>query len=103
MKKNLLLLLFIGMNFGVLAQHKGIVLDSLSGKPIPFVSIWSENQNIGTTSEENGEFTIHTNSNSKRLIFSALGFAKKTVKIADARSVRLTPIDYQLDEVVISG
>lgn len=101
MKQKLLLLLII--NVAAFGQTKGVVKDSISGNPVPFVSIWSENQNIGTTSEENGEFTINTNSNSKRLIFSALGFEKKTVKIAEAKSVKLVPIAYQLDEVVISG
>jgi hypothetical protein len=36
------------------SQIKGIVLDE-SNKPIPYVNIW-ENENIGTTSEENGSF-----------------------------------------------
>ncbi len=101
MKQKLLLLLII--NATAFGQFKGIVKDSISGSPVPFVSIWSENQNIGTTSEENGEFAINTNSNSKKLIFSALGFEKKSVKISDAKNVKLIPIEYQLDEVVISG
>ena len=99
MKTNLLLFLF---SLSLSAQIKGVVKDSISGKPIPFVSIWSENQNIGTTSEENGEFTINTNEKSKKLIFSAIGFEKKKIKISDAKNVRLVPIEYQLDEVVIS-
>lgn len=84
------------------AQTKGVVTDYVSGEPIAFASIWSENQNIGTTSEENGHFTIHTDQNSKRLIFSAIGFEKKIVDISQAKDVRLQPVDYQLDEVVIS-
>lgn len=90
------------LSFAVLAQTRGVVKDSISGKPVPFVSVWSENQNLGTTSEENGEFSINTNEKSSRLVFSALGFEKKTVAIANARTVLLKPIDYQLDEVVIS-
>lgn len=97
-----LLIVFVLINFTVSAQVKGVVRDSLSGKPIPFVSVWSENQNIGTTSEENGEFTINTNEKSKRLIFSALGFEKKSIKITEAKNVKLVPVEYQLDEVVIS-
>ena len=96
-------IVFLLMSFAVSAQIKGVVRDSISGKPIPFVSIWSENQNIGTTSEEDGTFTIHTNEKSKKLLFSALGFEKKSVKINDAKNVKLVAIDYQLDEVVISN
>jgi len=93
---------FILISFSLSAQVKGVVNDSISGQPIPFVSIWSENQNIGTTSEEDGMFTINTNEKSKRLVFSALGFEKKTIKIADAKNVKLVAVEYQLDEVVIS-
>ncbi len=96
------ILLFLLFSISLAAQTKGVVKDSISGKPIPFVSVWSENQNIGTTSEENGEFIINTNEKSKKLVFSALGFEKKTIKITDAKNVKLIAVDYQLDEVVIS-
>ena len=96
------ILLFLLFSISLAAQTKGVVKDSISGKPIPFVSVWSENQNIGTTSEENGEFTINTNEKSKKLVFSALGFEKKTIKVTDAKNVKLVPVEYQLDEVVIS-
>ena len=61
------LFFFFLFSLSLSAQIKGVVTDSLSGKPIPFVSVWSENQNIGTTSEEDGTFTINTNEKSKRL------------------------------------
>lgn len=98
-------LFFFLFSLAAMAQtmpFKGVVRDSISGQPIPFVSVWSENQNIGTTAEEDGTFTINTNENSKRLIFSAIGFEKKTLAIDQARTVRLKPSDIQLDEVVIS-
>jgi hypothetical protein len=45
----------------------------------PFLMlIWVENENIGTTSEENGSFSIHVEDQNKVLIFSALGFEKKS-------------------------
>ena len=34
------------------SQIRGVVKDSLTGNPIPYVNIWVENENIGTTSEE---------------------------------------------------
>lgn len=100
-EKRLWMLLFL-IGCTVSAQIKGVVKDSISGKPIPFVSIWSENQNIGTTSEEDGSFVINTNENSKKLLFSALGFEKKAVTVSNATVVKLNPTDIQLDEVVIS-
>ncbi len=95
-------LLFFLIPLFLSAQTKGVVKDSISGQAIPFVSVWSENQNIGTTSEEDGSFAINTNENSKKLIFSAIGFEKKTVSLSAAKTVLLKPTDIQLDEVVIS-
>ena len=81
------------------AQIKGVVKDSLSGKPIPYLNIWVESENIGSTSEENGTFFINTTAKEKILIFSALGFEKKIIKASEAY---LNPAAYSLDEVVIS-
>ena len=72
MQENRLWLLLLLMSFYVSAQTKGVVVDE-SGKPIPYVNIWVENENIGTTSEENGEFSINVSDN-KYLIFSAIGY-----------------------------
>ena len=58
------------------AQIKGVVKDSITGKPIPYATIWVENENIGTTSEANGEFEI-TASKDKKLIVSIIGYYPK--------------------------
>ena len=84
------------------AQIKGVVKDSLSGKPIPFVNIWVDGENIGSTSEENGTFFINTTTNGKKLIFSTLGYEKKIIKASTTLEVILKPMAYSLDEVVIS-
>ncbi|WP_395066913.1 carboxypeptidase-like regulatory domain-containing protein [Flavobacterium sp.] len=94
-------LAFLLITCSLTAQVKGIIKDSISGKPIPFVNIWVENENIGASSEENGEFVINTSEKSKKLIFSALGFEKKILKISETSVVKLKPTAYQLDEVVV--
>ena len=99
-KRLFLLLVFITCS--VSAQIKGVVKDSLTGKPIPYVNIWVENENIGSTSEENGTFSINTTAKGKRLIFSTLGYEKKIIKASDAAVVNLKPLLYSLNEVVIS-
>jgi len=45
------IVLFFFITFSLSAQIKGVVKDSLSGEPIPYVNIWVENETIGTTSE----------------------------------------------------
>ena len=93
-------LFFILFSLSFFAQTKGVVVDE-SGKPIPYVNIWVENENIGTTSEENGEFLITASAN-KNLIFSILGFEKRIIKATDVSNVKLKAISFQLDEVVIA-
>lgn len=100
-KKWVLFFLFL-ISFSISAQIKGVVKDSLSGAPIPFVNIWIQNENIGASSEENGEFTINA-SRDKTLIFSALGFEKKTIKASQANVVYLKETSYKLEEVLISN
>jgi|SRR6218665_526650 len=90
------------ISFTTLAQIKGVVKDSGDGKPIPYVTISVENENFGTTSEENGEFSIHVNDQSKKLVFSALGYERQTVEISKASEVLLQQSVFALDEVVIS-
>lgn len=85
------------------AQTKGIVKDSITGQPIAYASVWVENENIGTTAEENGEFIINTNDKNKNLIFSVLGYARKVCKVSEAKSVRLSPSALELGEVVITN
>jgi hypothetical protein len=87
------------MSFYVSAQTKGVVVDE-SGKPIPYVNIWVENENIGTTSEENGEFSIADTEN-KTLVFSAIGFETLKAKLNESGKIVLKSIAYQLDEVLI--
>jgi hypothetical protein len=94
-------ILFFIISYSLSAQIKGVVKDSLTGKAISYVNIWVQNENIGASTEENGEFSINT-TKTKNLIFSALGYEKKTIKAADAAIVNLKPTSYQLDEVIIS-
>ena len=94
----LVLVLFVGLK--VSAQIKGIVVDE-NNKPISYVNIWVENENNSTTSEENGEFSINCLPN-KNLLFSAMGYEKKTVKATEAEKVVLKVNAFQLSEVVIA-
>ncbi len=95
-----LLLLF---SISTTAQIKGVVKDSLTNQPIPFVNIWVENENQATTSEEDGTFVFPDSEKGKKFVFSAIGYQKKTISAAQSKVVLLQPADYQLEEVVISN
>lgn len=101
MKEKKMLWLFLFLNISGYAQLKGIVIDE-ENNPIPFVNIWVEGENIGTSSEENGEFIIHTNNESSSLIFNALGYEKKIILAKDCKRVVLKESLIELKEVLIS-
>jgi hypothetical protein len=98
--KNLFLLAILFFVFSLSAQTRGVVIDSL-GTPIPYVSIWVENENKATTSEENGTFSIQVSLDAK-IIFSALGYETKTVMAANAAKVVLKQIVFDLESVIIN-
>jgi hypothetical protein len=102
MKEKIFLALLFLIPFSISAQIKGVVKDSITGKPVPYVSIWVENENNGTTSEEDGTFVVNISEKSKTLIFSALGYEKKKIKALKAIEVNLKQTPYQLEEIVIS-
>lgn len=92
--------IFYLASFSISAQIKGVVKDSISGKPIPYVNIWIENENIGTTSEENGTFSLDA-SKEKRFVFSALGYQTKIISAKDAALIMLPEKALELNEIVI--
>ena len=83
------------------AQIKGVVVDE-NNKPIPYVNIWIENENIGTTSEEDGSFNLDIKNQDKNLIFSAIGFETKIIKTLETKNVILKSTSIKLEDVVIN-
>ncbi len=94
-----LIWLFLFTSQFALSQIKGVVKDSLSGEPIPYVNIWVENETIGTTSEENGSFSLDIKEE-KLLVFSALGYESKKLS-SKTKIILLKPKVIELKEVVI--
>ncbi len=95
-----ILTFFLLANLSSFSQIKGKVVDEIN-QPIPFVNISIQNENSSTTSEENGDFIINESDKNKNLVFSALGFEKKTLVATDNIIVVLKPSEFQLDEVVL--
>jgi len=100
MKNLLLLSILLISNLGF-SQLKSIVIDDETKGPVPFVNIWVENENIGTTSDKNGVFTIDT-LKGKFLVFSSLGYQNKKIEISKTPdSIFLMPKINKLEEVTI--
>lgn len=101
MKDKRLILLFFLITNAVFCQIKGVVVDE-NNNPIPYVNIWVEGENIGTSTEENGTFIIHINNENSSLIFNALGYEKKTILAKDSKRVVLKESSIELKEIFIS-
>ena len=99
MKEKRLIWIFLIVSQFAFSQIRGVVKDSITGEPIPFVNIWVENETVGTTSESNGSFSLDIKEE-KVLVFSALGYE---VKKASSKSevILLKSKVFELKEVVI--
>ena len=91
--------LFLFLTLSLSAQIRGVVKDSISGEPIPYVNIWVENETIGTTSELDGSFSLDIKEE-KVLVFSALGFETKKISSKN-QDFLLKSIAYEFKEVVV--
>ena len=64
----------------------GLVLDSESLEPLPYVNIGLQNRNIGTVSDEEGYFEFEVDAqknNQDTLRFSMIGFEPKSYVLED--------------------
>lgn len=86
---------------GLIAQTRGIVKDS-GGRSIPYVTVKIIEDNITTTANVYGVFSIKATYEDKMLLFSALGYEDKKVVAKEANTVVLKTKAIELDEVVIS-
>ncbi|WP_400077796.1 carboxypeptidase-like regulatory domain-containing protein [Winogradskyella sp. R77965] len=102
--------LFFLIPFVVFSQEKiakGLVLDKVTKEPIPYVNISILDSQIGTSSDEDGNYslTIEDADLNKRVNLSSLGYQDTTLvisKFLKIEKISLQPLVEQLDEVVIS-
>lgn len=96
--------LFLLLTIQNFTQTTGVVQDSLTKKPLPFVNIWVDNENIGATSEENGSFTISNDALNKNLVLSCVGYETKSIHFTKNNQVfYLKETSIPLEEVVVQS
>jgi hypothetical protein len=100
MKKSVFIFFFFLEMVGF-AQVKGKVVDE-NNQPLPYVNILVENENIGTTSDLDGTFTLGIKEE-KTILFSILGFEKMKLKSSQVSLVKMIPATYQLGEIAIGN
>ncbi|MEP6628361.1 MAG: carboxypeptidase-like regulatory domain-containing protein, partial [Ginsengibacter sp.] len=106
MRKLLLCLTaFLFFTGQLMAQNRtitGTVVDGLENG-VSNVSVVVKGTTIGTTSNENGAYSLSVPSSTKTLVFSAVGFTAQEIKVGSANSYRveLKAFDNTMQEVVI--
>lgn len=77
----LFLLLFLNLHLQAQLSIRGIVTDK-DKNPLPYVDIFlKSNKKIGASTDINGNFNFKVSKEKIYLIFSCIGFAKKTIRI----------------------
>ena len=104
--KSFLLFLLLGCCISVSAQNiQGVVTDSLTNEPIPYLSVFYEGKGVGSITDNDGNYKVETRKGWNKLTFSAVGYVTKVVNIipgvAKNLNVRMRPDDIMLDEVVV--
>lgn len=102
-----ILLLFFSIPQLLFGQFtiNGKIVDATNNKAIPYANIWIKNVNIGTTSSENGVFSLTTNKsvNSNSIIISSIGYYDTIIKIKNLKPViKLLSKDYEIPKIVVS-
>lgn len=108
--KKLQCLFFILLLLGgtAMAQKKtitGKVINQATGEPLLGVSILVDKQKGGTTTKQDGTYSISVSGTSSILVFSSVGFISQTVLVGDKTTVDISmqPMIIDNNEVVVIG
>ena len=101
------LLLSHGSSAQSLTQVSGTIKDARTGAALPFVSILLVGTSVGTTTDQEGQYTLRTPLSSTHVQVSFLGYVtqRATVRAGSTQVVdfRLVEESFQLKEVVVSA
>lgn len=107
MRKLVFLLSVLLCSLNIAAQNRtvtGKVTDE-NGNPIPNASVLVKGTNIGTTTKEDGTYSLSVPSNAKVLVFSSVGTVPTDISIGSRAVVNLSLMSENktLEEIVVVG
>ena len=86
---------------------KGKVIDKKTREPLPFVNVYFEGRNIGTITDNNGNFKISTKEASKQLSASFMGYYPQTKSVVLGKSCtinfELSSENISLNEIIVQS
>lgn len=95
------------LSFGQMTKIRGIVFDSETNEPIPFVNIILDGTSVGTITDFNGAYFIESRIGSDSILISYLGYLPTKKKITansfQEINIKLEPENVELDEISISA
>ena len=99
--KWILCVLLLGMYSNLYAQQtnvSGTVTDATSSEKLPGVNILAKGTNVGAATNQNGKYSLTVPAGADSLVFSYIGYQKKTVPVNGR-----TTIDVALKPTTLSG
>jgi TonB-dependent starch-binding outer membrane protein SusC len=84
---------------------RGKVTDQSTGQGLPGANVVVRGTTVGTTTDENGSYTITVPDNGATLVFSSVGFVTQEVQVGNRTTINITlePDTKVLSEVVVIG
>jgi TonB-dependent starch-binding outer membrane protein SusC len=82
----------------------GTVVDD-KGAPLPRVSVLVKGSSTGTTTADDGTFSLNVPANARVLVFSTVGMESREVALGSDNTLNITlqPLEKALQEVVVTG
>ncbi|MDD3687346.1 MAG: DUF5686 family protein [Bacteroidales bacterium] len=102
--KLVLILIFVVLSGTVFSQNKfaGRIKDAKSGEPLAFVNIIYNSQNLGTTTDLDGYFSIPSYDKIEFLKISYLGYIGKNITKAEIGNVKYLEISLEADALYLN-
>ena len=108
MKKYIILLLLL---FSALASNAqthsvgGVVIDSVTNKPMEYIAVYFEKTSTGCVTNYNGEFFLTDNSGRNTLVVDAIGYKTRRITLSSGRTsdlrIKMQPESIRLEGAVV--
>lgn len=88
---------------GLCAQIHGVVIDSDTGDPIPYLNVYYDGKGVGTITDIDGKYSIDYHPGWTKLTFSMVGYATQVITVS-SKTTELNismKSDLVLDEVIV--
>lgn len=106
--KVIILFIFITQPLFLFSQSKqisGVVVDSLTNNPVPYVAIYLNGSKNGVLADENGIFKFNYDAGYDTITTSVMGYASKSFVLSKLNAEKLifkiTPIGIKLNEIFV--